>query len=61
VRGGELEYAIEDKAAATGSAAVEAEDELIEVAGQVGLFHRALVGAEQPPLDERSHAVHAGQ
>jgi hypothetical protein len=43
---GELEDAVEDQTAATGTAAVEAEDELVEVAGQMGVVRRALVGAE---------------
>jgi hypothetical protein len=53
VADGELEDALEDEAATAGGAAVEAEHELVEVALQVRLVDRALVGAEQPPLGQR--------
>jgi len=58
---GQFEQAIEDQAAAARAAAVEAEDELVEVAGQVGLVDGALVGAQQPALGQGGDAVHAGQ
>ena len=53
VAGGELQQPVEHQAAAGRSAAVEAERELIEVARQVRLVDRALVGAQQPPLGQR--------
>jgi hypothetical protein len=43
---GEFEHPVEDHPAASGAAAVEAEHELIQVAGQVGIVYRALVGAQ---------------
>jgi hypothetical protein len=52
----ELHHAVEDEPAAVRAAAVEAEDELVEVAGQVGVVDRALVGAEQRSR-EASRAV----
>ena len=58
---GEPEDAVEDEPPAAGGAAVEAEHELVEVALQVRLVDRALVGAEQPSLGERGDPVHAGQ
>ena len=36
---GELENPVEDQTAAAGAATVEAEHELVEVAGQVGWIH----------------------
>src|SRR4051794_8250211 len=41
--------------------AVEAEDELVEVALQVRLVNRALVGAQQPSLGQRGDAMNCGQ
>src|SRR5664280_2853207 len=58
---GELEDAVEHHAAAVRSAAVEAEYELVQVALQVGLVDRALVGAQQPALGQGGDAVHSGQ
>ena len=52
VRDGELEHPVEHHPAAAGAAAVEAEHELIQVAGQVRGVDRALVRAQQPPLDQ---------
>ena len=43
---GEFEHPIEHHPAAAGAAAVEAEHELIQVAGQVRVVHRALVGLD---------------
>ena len=60
VADGELEDPVEHQAAAAGSATVEAEHELVEVAGQMGGVHRALVGAQQPPLDQRRDPVDRG-
>ena len=53
----ELEHPVEDHPAATRVAPVEAEHELIEVAGQMGGVDRTLVSAQQPPLDQRRDAV----
>src|SRR6266511_5924189 len=44
-----------------GSAGVEAEHELVQVARQVRVVHRSLMGAEQPPLGQRGDPVHPGQ
>src|SRR5437588_4759097 len=44
VADGELEHAVEDQAAAAGPAPVEAEAELVQVALQVLVLDRALVG-----------------
>ena len=52
VRDGELEHPVEHHPAAAGAAAVEAAHELIQVAGQVRGVDRALVRAQQPPLDQ---------
>jgi hypothetical protein len=43
---GELEHAIEHEAAASRVAAVEAEDELVEIVAEMGLVHRTLGGAQ---------------
>ena len=48
---GQFEHPIEHHPAATGTAVVEAEHELIEVAGQVRVVHRTLMGTQQPPLE----------
>ena len=61
VRDGEFEDSVEHHSAATGSPAIEAEHELVQVAGQVRDIHRALMGPEQPSLGERGEPVHAGQ
>ena len=58
---GKFEHPIEHHPPAARAAAVEAEHELIQVAGQVRLVHRALVGAQQPPLGQRDNLVHGGQ
>jgi hypothetical protein len=58
---GEFEHPVEHQPAAAGAAAVEAEHELVEVADQVGDLDRALVGAQQPPFDQRGDPVHRGQ
>jgi hypothetical protein len=52
IPGGKLEHPVEDPAAVERAAAVEPEDELIEVGRQVSLADRALVGAQQPPLGQ---------
>ncbi len=61
VADGELEDPVEQQAAAAGAAPVEAEHELVHVAGQVGGFRRALMGAQQPPLDQRGDPVDCGE
>ena len=58
---GKFEHPIEHHPPAARAAAVEAEHELIQVAGQVRLVRRALVGAQQPPLGQRDNLVHGGQ
>ena len=50
---GVLEDPVEQQSAAVGATAVEAEHELVEVVGQVGVVDGALVGGEQ------SHSVAA--
>ena len=54
----ELEHPVEQQAAASRAATVEAEDELVEVARQMGVLDGALVGAEEPPLGQLGDAVH---
>src|SRR5438128_8529082 len=44
-----------------GGAAIEPEHVLVEVGGEVLLAHRAVVGAEEPALDEAEDEVDAGQ
>ena len=44
-----------------GGAAIEAERVLVEVGGEVLLAHRAVVGAQQPALDEVEDEMDAGQ
>src|SRR5437867_9829242 len=48
----ELEQPAEDESAASRAAPVEAEHELVQVALQMSLVDRALVGAQQPPLGQ---------
>jgi len=61
VQGGQLHDPVEDQSAARRTAAVEAEDELVQVALQMGLVHPALVSTQQPPLGQRGDPVHGGQ
>jgi hypothetical protein len=49
---GELEDPVEQQAATARAAAVEAEHELVEVVGQVGVVDGALMGAQQPPFGQ---------
>src|SRR4051795_6506582 len=44
-----------------GGAAIEAEDVLVEVGGEVLLAHRPVVGAQEPALGEAEHQVDRGQ
>ena len=55
----ELEDAVEDEAPAPRPTSVEAEYELVEVAGQVGVVHRPPVGAQEPALGQGRDPVHA--
>jgi hypothetical protein len=48
----QLEHPVEHQSPAARATAIEAEHELIEVRGQVGLVYRPLVGAQQPPLGQ---------
>src|SRR2546430_1809724 len=61
VADGELEHAVEDQAPAAGPAPVEAEAELVQVALQVRVLDRALVGAQQPALGQGGDPVDPGQ
>src|SRR5215471_18556084 len=57
----ELEQPVEDEPAASRAAPVEAEHKLVQVALQMSLVDRALVGAQQPPLGQRGDPVHRGE
>jgi len=61
VNDGELKHPVEHHPAAAGAAAVEAEHEFVQVAGQVRVIHRALVGAQQPPLGQRGYPMYRWQ
>jgi hypothetical protein len=61
VAGRELEHSVEDEPAASRAAAVEAEHELVQVALQMRLVDRALMGAQKPPLGQRRDAVNTGK
>jgi hypothetical protein len=61
VADGELEHAVEDQAPAAGPAPVEAEAEFVQVALQVLVLDRALMGAQQPALGQGRDPVHPGQ
>src|SRR3954469_8324980 len=58
---GVLDEAGEAVADPLGGAAVEPEDVLVEVGGEVLLAHRAVVGAQEPALDEAEDEMDAGQ
>ena len=58
---GQREHPVEHQAAAARAATVEAEHELVHVAGQVVLLDRALMSAQEPPLGKRGDPVHGGQ
>jgi hypothetical protein len=51
---GEFEEAVEHNPTTARTAAVEAEHELIEVAGQMRTIDRSLVCSQEPPLGQRS-------
>src|SRR5260370_994392 len=57
VPGGELEHAVEDQPPAAGPAPVEAEAELVQVALQVLVLDRALMGPHQPALGQAGDPV----
>ena len=57
----EFEHSVEHHSPAAGTVTIEAGHELVQVAEQVGLVHRALVGAQQPPFRQRGDPVHRGQ
>ena len=61
VADGEFEHAVEDQSPAAGPAPVEAEAELVQVALQVRVLDRALVGAQQPALGQGGDPVDPGQ
>ena len=52
---------LEQQAAVSGVASVEAKDELVEVARQVVGVDRSLRGAEQPALEQRGDAMTPGK
>jgi len=56
---GLFEEAVEQQASRSGGTAVEPEGVLVEVGVEVLAADRALVGAEQPPLQQRGDAVYA--
>jgi len=58
---GVLQQPVEQQAAGAGVAAVESEAELVEVGLHVLGVDAALVGAQQPPLAQRGHAMDRGQ
>jgi len=58
---GEFENPGRTPSPATGTAAIEAEEELIEVAREMRVAGGSLVGAQQPPLRQGGHAVHRRQ
>ena len=55
-----LEQAVEEKPSLARAAPVEAEGELVEVEVELVRPGGALVGAEEPPLQQRRNAVDAG-
>ena len=61
VADGEFEYAVEDQPPTAGPAPVEAEAELVQVALQVLVLDRALVGAQQPALGQGGDPVDPGK
>lgn len=54
---GKLHHPEEDQAGAGGMPAIESENELVEVSLQVCVANRALMGAQQPSLDQGCDAV----
>jgi hypothetical protein len=58
---GEFQHTIEQQPSATRGAAVEPEDKLVQVAGQVLVGNGSLMCAQQPALGRRSNAVDSRQ
>jgi hypothetical protein len=58
---GEFQHPVEDHPSAARSTSVEAEDELVEVALEVRLVDRPLMGAQQPSLGQRGDAMDCGE
>jgi hypothetical protein len=58
---GILEQAEEEQPAPSRAPTVESEAELVEVVVEVLVTDGALVGAEQPALQQGDHQVHPGQ
>lgn len=56
-----FDEAVEQEPPSAGGPAVEPEGELVEVVRQLGLRDGALVGTQQPPLDQGGHTVDARQ
>ncbi len=61
VPGREFEHSLEHHPATPGAASVEAKHELIQVAGEMRVGDRPLVGAKQPPLGQRGDSEYCGQ
>ena len=57
----EFENPKEQHSPAARTPTIEAEHELVEVAGQVCVVRRPLMGAEQPPLGQRDDLVNGGK
>ena len=55
------EKPLDEKEPVPGSAPVEAEDELVEVALQVTACDGAVQRSEKPPVEEREDAVDSGE
>jgi hypothetical protein len=58
---GELEHPEEHHSAAPGAAAVEPEDELVQIADEVGVLHRPLMSPQEPALRERRNPMDCRQ
>ena len=61
VRGREFEHLVEHQPATPKATSVEAQGEFIQVAGEMRVGDRPLVGAKRPPLGQRGDSVHHGQ
>jgi hypothetical protein len=57
----EFKHAVEHHPAATGTSAVEAEHEFVQVAGQIGGYPLSPGAAQQPPFGQGRDPVHPGQ
>ena len=56
-----LHQPVEKQSARPGGAAVETKSEFVEVIIQMVWAYRTLVRPEQPPLEQRGHAMHSGE